>query len=730
MSERTAEFRIVDLRCASCAALNERSLKKIAGVTAATVNYATGQVAVTFDDRQAAPDHFHRTVQKNGYHIRSASSGDAHLGHDHGVEPMTIVKKRALMALCLALPVLVLAMVPGVTVGWQAIGNWVQGTVASIVILIIGRGFHRGMVREIQNLAPGMDTLVSFGTLVALGWSWWALFSGAAMYFETGAIITAFILLGRWLEAKSRGQAGAAIEKLMQLGAKVAHHLDHGAGHDIPVEQVVVGMRLLVKPGEKIPVDGRIYHGEAGIDESMLTGESLPVTKRVGDSVFAATAVTNSAIQIEATSVGADTMLAQIVKMVAEAQLHKAPIQKLADRVSGFFVPIVLGISAVSLVGWVVSGHDLASSVGAAVAVLVIACPCALGLATPTAMMVGTGLGAKRGILIKNGESLERAKDIDVVVFDKTGTLTVGRPRVTDIVPADGVSLTELLRLAASLEALSMHPLAMAILQAAADHQIAPEAVDGFSSISGQGVRGRIAGKLVVLGSPAFIAQQGVQLSAVQGDLDRLHAQAKTTVVVARESLVMGICAIADTIKPDARQAVTQLMRSGVEVVMLTGDNQATATAIAQAVGISTVIAQVLPEAKAAEIMKFQQAGKRVVFVGDGINDAPALTQADLGIAMGTGTDVAIEAGNIVLVQGSPLKVVEALGLARRTFQIIRQNLFWAFVYNMVAVPVAAFGLLNPAIAAAAMALSSISVVANSLRIARARRLTTVPIVP
>ncbi len=717
----TTTFAISDLRCASCVALNERSLKKIPGVKDATVNFATGQVSVTHD--HSAHEHdMHMAVQKNGYHI---GGHDDHQGkgHVHPQSSATDAKRKALWALGLSVPVLWLAMIPMAAYQdtWSLL---IQAVISTIVIIVIGKEFHRGMIREMRNLAPGMDSLVSFGTLVALLWSWYAWLSGTGhMYFETGSIIAAFILLGRWMEAKSRGQAGAAIEKLMQLVAKVAHVIVNGETKDMPVDQVKPGDRLLVKPGEKIPVDGVIRSGESSIDESMLTGESLPSTKRIGDSVFAATISTNSAIEIEATSVGADTMLAQIVKMVNNAQTEKAPIQKLADRVSGIFVPIVLGISVVTLGAWLFSGHDISRSIEAAVAVLVIACPCALGLATPTAMMVGTGLGAKRGILIKNGESLERAKKIDVVMFDKTGTLTEGKPTVTDILPQAGASTNTVLQLVASLEKLSEHPLGAAIVRAADEQHLELLKVEKFSITSGKGLQGIINGKTVLIGNPRFMIEQGVDVTTVQSDIDRLQAEAKTTIVAAQDGKVLGVIAIADTVKSDAQAAVDQLHNAELTVVMLTGDNQATAEAIAKQLGIKQVIAHILPGGKADEVKKLQAQGKKVVFVGDGINDAPALAQADLGIAMGTGTDIAIEAGHIVLVQGSPLKVAESLQLSRRTFQVIQQNLFWAFVYNIVAVPIAAFGLLSPIIASAAMALSSFSVVGNSLRIARMRKI-------
>lgn len=716
---KTTSFTITDLRCASCVALNERSLKKVPGVQEAAVNFATGQVSVTHDEH-VNHEHLHAAVRQNGYHTSHDQHGS---GHQHSQASAVQTKRQALLALSLSAPVLLLAMVP-LELFRQSWSIWIQAVLATYVIVVAGREFHRGLLREVRHIAPGMDTLVSVGTLTALLWSWYALLADAGhMYFETGAIIAAFILLGRWLEATSRGQASAAIEKLLQLGAKVAHHLMDGQIHDIPVEQVRPGDRLLVKPGEKIPVDGRVVKGEVGVDESMLTGESLPAMKRPGDTVFAATIITTSAIEIEATGVGTDTMLAQIVKMVSNAQTQKAPIQKLADRISGVFVPVVLAITLVTLVGWFMTGHSAADSVAVAVAVLVIACPCALGLATPTAIMVGTGLGAQQGILIKNGESLERAKKIDVIVFDKTGTLTEGRPVVTDVVPIGSTSADQLLRLSASVEALSEHPLGVAVVNAARQDGLAVAEVQNFSIVSGKGLRGEVQGGLVQVGSPRFMTEQGIDLTTLTDHITRLQAAAKTTVVVADHSVALGVIAIADTVKTDAAPAIQQLQAAGYRTVMLTGDNQATARAIAQQLGMADVIAHVLPDGKAAAVQRLQAEGKRVVFVGDGINDAPALAQADLGIAMGTGTDIAIEAGNIVLVHGSPLKVVTALRLAQRTFQIIRQNLFWAFVYNIIAVPVAVFGLLNPAIAAAAMAGSSFSVVGNSMRIARQRRI-------
>lgn len=713
----TTTFRISDLRCASCVALNERSLKKVPGVRDATVNFATGQVSVAHDP-SVQEQQLHQAIEHNGYHV--AEHHHRAEGHDHSGTNNQQAGRRALGALVLAVPVSLLAMVPAWSTTTWSIS--LQAALSTVVVGWYGLEFHRGFLRELRHLAPGMDTLVSLGTLAALLWSWWAWMRGSGhMYFETGAIITTFILIGRWLEVRSRGQASAAIEKLMDLGAKTAHVLVDGQVRDVPVNDVKPGDHIQVKAGEKIPVDGTITSGQASVDESMLTGESMPSHKHQGDVLFAATIVIDSTIEMIATGVGAETMLAHIVALVHNAQTQKAPIQKFADRVSGIFVPVVLAITLVTFVLWFATGHTLATSVAVAVAVLVIACPCALGLATPTAIMVGTGLGAKRGILIKNGESLERARRMDVVVFDKTGTLTLGQPQVTDIRPVEGVTQQELVRLAASLEALSEHPLGRAIVRRA--ESIAPDmgGVTDFHVVPGRGISGRVHDHHVYVGSQTFMAEQGIDCSPVAQAVEQFQREGKTTIVVSRDQHVLGTIAMADTVKPDAERAVAALQRQHIMVIMLTGDNERTAQSIARQLGITSVIAHVLPDRKAAEIEKLQAHGQRVVFVGDGINDAPALAQADLGVAMGTGTDIAIETGHIVLVQGSPLKVVEALHLAQRTFQIIRQNLFWAFIYNIVAVPVAALGLLNPMIASAAMAFSSFSVVGNSLRIPRQR---------
>ena len=717
---KTTSFTIVGMHCASCVVRNERALKKVPGVNSASVNYAMNSAMVEYDEKKTSEHDLHQAVVKNGYKV--ASHQTAHQHQQESAKEITSLKQKSAISLILAGIALVLAMT-GLQLPWS-LGIYnasviIETIISFVVVLYFGWEFHLGMLRQARALAADMNTLISVGTLAALFYSSWNLFTGNVMdlYFETAAVITGLILLGRYFEAKSRGSASAAIEKLMALGVKTAHVIIDGTEMDMPIETVTVGMMLVVKPGEKIPVDAIVATGESSVDESMLTGESMPVTKHPGDQVYGATINSNGALHITASKVGADTVLAQIVRIVAEAQSKKAPIQKLVDSIAGIFVPIVFVIAIITLIGWIVATGSVATGVIHAVAVLVIACPCALGLATPTAIMVGTGLGAKRGILIKNGEALEKGKNIDVMVFDKTGTLTEGKPRVTDVVAVRGTIQTDVIRTAASLESLSEHPLATAIVQEARDKNISLVTVTDFSAVSGKGIVGRMGANTFRIGSPRYIADLHISLVDVSKTIEQLESEAKTVVVLADSDAVMGLFAIADTMKTDAADAIKKLSARGVMSVMITGDNERTARAIAAQVGITEVTAHVLPQDKALEVKKLQRAGKHVAFVGDGINDAPALAQANLGIAMGTGTDIAIEAGDIVLMKGSPLKAVEALQLSQLTFRTIKQNLFWAFAYNVVAIPLAAFGLLNPMIAAFAMAFSSVSVVANSLRI-------------
>ncbi|MBI2058002.1 MAG: copper-translocating P-type ATPase [Candidatus Yanofskybacteria bacterium] len=715
-------FNIVGMHCASCVALNERALKKIKGVKDASVNFGTHSATVEYDESQASEKMLYDAVIKNGYKVLAEASMHEHRKQNQ--EELSLTKRNAFLALLLAAPALVLAMfmieLPFSFAGYNA-GIWIQAFLSSVVILFFGWEFHIGMLKQLRLKSSNMDTLISIGTLAALVYSFWAMISGNPdLYFETGAIIAALILLGRYFEAKIRGQASEAIEKLLQLGAKTARLTENGQEREIPIEEVRVGNVLLVKPGEKIPVDGKVVFGSTSIDESMLTGESIPVDKKINDDVFGATVNIQGAIKVQATKVSQDTVLAQIVKMVAEAQTKKAPIQKLADSISGIFVPVVLAIAAVTAIVWYFVSGDITQSVIPAVAVLVIACPCALGLATPTAIMVGTGIGAKRGILIKNGEALERGKKIDVVVFDKTGTLTEGKPKVTDVVSLiSDFSIEKILAYAGSLENLSEHPLAQAVVNAAKDKNLTLKEVQEFENIAGKGVKGSIGDEAMLVGNPRLLREFGITIDLHEDIIGELENQAKTVVMLAVNKQPVGVIGIADTLKEDAQEAVAKLKTLDIETVMITGDNKKTAEAIAKQLTIEKVFAEVLPQDKAEKVKLLQKEGKKVAFVGDGINDAPALVQADLGVAIGTGTDIAIEAGNIVLVKGHPLKVVEALTLAKTTFRTIQQNMFWAFFYNIAALPLAALGLLNPVIAAGAMAFSSVSVVGNSLRIKR-----------
>ena len=721
---KTITFTISGMHCASCSIKNERALKKINGVSDATVNFATHSATVTYDESVATPEQLYGVVIKNGYKVLSEDSLQAH--KDHAKHELNTSMKKAFGALAVALPALVLAMGGisfSVPIGPYDISIWLQMIFGSIVILGFGWEFHSGMVQQTRMRSANMDTLISLGTLAALLYSMWVFVTGGSeFYFETGAIITAFILLGRYFEAKSRGQAGEAIEKLVKMGAKTARRIVGEIEEDIAIEEVKVGDILFVKPGEKIPVDGVVVKGETSIDESMFTGESMPVSKKEADSLFGATVNINGAIQMRAIHVGAQTALAHIVKMVTEAQLSKAPIQRLADSIAGIFVPIVLGIAAITFIGWFIATGSFTAGVIPAVAVLVIACPCALGLAKPTAIMVGTGTGARRGILIKNGEALEKGRSINVVLFDKTGTLTEGKPKVTDIISTvANVTEDDVLRIAASIEKSSEHPLAQAVVNAANEKNLVIPDVSAFENLSGKGVRGTVDGRTVLLGNARLMHDEGIDWSTMTVTKEQLEEEAKTVVLLARDQILIGMLAIADTVKQDARQAIELLKARGILSVMITGDNKRTGEAIGKKLGITTVYSEVLPHEKGEKVKALQNEGKRIAFVGDGINDAPALVQADLGIAIGTGTDIAIEAGNVVLVKGNPTKVAEALSLSSATFRVIKQNLFWAFFYNVAAIPLAALGFLNPIIAAGAMAFSSVSVVMNSLRLRRVR---------
>ncbi|MEY8018101.1 copper-translocating P-type ATPase [Mycobacterium servetii] len=613
----------------------------------------------------------------------------------------------------------------GAWAGWLAFAATVP------VQFVAGWPFLVGAVRQARAGSAGMDTLISLGTLTAFAYSTYQLFAGGPLFFDTAALIIAFVVLGRYFEARATGKTREAISTLLEMGAKEACLLVDGQEVLVPVERVQVGDVMLVRPGEKIPVDGEIVDGRAAVDESMLTGESMPVEKTVGDRVAGATVNTDGLLTVRATAVGADTALAQIVRLVEQAQGGKAPVQRLADRVSAVFVPAVLGVAALTFAGWALLAGNPIAGMTAAVSVLIIACPCALGLATPTAIIAGTGRGAEMGILVKGGEVLEASKKIDTVVFDKTGTLTRGQMRLTDVITDKKRDVDLVLRIAAAVESGSEHPIGAAIVAGARERELAVPAAAAFTNLAGHGVRAEVEGHAVLVGRRKLVEENDLrlpeQLASAAADLE---AQGRTAVFVGRDERVVGVLAVADTIKDDAVAVVRQLHAMGLQVAMITGDNARTAAAIAEQVGIDRVLAEVLPEDKVDEIRRLQDEGRRVAMVGDGVNDAPALVQADLGIAIGTGTDVAIEASDITLMSGQLDGVVRSLQLSRQTLRTIHQNLGWAFGYNTAAIPLAAFGVLNPVVAGAAMGLSSVSVVTNSLRLRHFGRDTTIKALP
>ncbi|MGI8518000.1 MAG: heavy metal translocating P-type ATPase [Acidimicrobiia bacterium] len=710
-----ARFEVAGMTCASCALRIERTLSKQEGVVEASVNLAGAEAKVVFDRRIVEPAALEAAVRKIGYELTEVASAEERTSaKERYAEEARVQRRNVIGAGLLTIPVAVLAM-GGVETSWSRVLQWL---LATPVLFVFGWQFHRTAVLRARSFDANMDTLVSLGTVAAYLFSVWSFFRADDLYFETASIIITFILLGRFFEAVAKGRASGAIARLLELGAKEARVLRDGEEVMIPIEQVARGDLLVVKPGEKIPVDGEIDEGRSSVDESMLTGESLPVDHVPGDAVFGATINQQGRLVVRATRVGGETALAQIVRMVEDAQASKAPVQRLADRVARVFVPIVITIALGTFTVWMLISSELPAAFTAAVAVLIIACPCALGLATPIGIMVGSGRGAEIGVFFKRAETFEKSRKVDVVVFDKTGTLTEGLMSLADVVTDEDE--TRFLYLTASVEAASSHPIGKAVALGAEERDIDLGPVEDFENFAGMGVRGTIDGVEVLVGKPKLAADTGLLIPERYVEaMERLEGEAKTTFLAGWEGEVRGVIAVADTLKPSARSAVTELQKIGVEVVMLTGDNRRTAEAIAAEAGISRVVAEVLPQDKVMEVQRLQAEGLVVAFVGDGVNDAPALTQADLGVAIGTGTDVAIEAGDVVLMSGDPALVVRAMQLARRTFRTIIENLFWAFFYNVAAIPLAALGLLNPMIAAGAMAFSSVSVVANSLRLRR-----------
>ncbi len=767
---------ITGMTCASCSARVEKALRKTPGVLSAEVNLASEQALVRYVPGMVDRAELVKAVEQAGYGVITPAETTAATEDVEArarAHEMALRRRRLLVGVVFGLPLFVLSMARdfGLIAPWligegaamaaamagsamneimhmvaarDDVLNWLFLALATPVQFYAGRDFYRYAWRALRMRTATMDTLIALGSSAAYFYSLAILLSGAPghVYFETAAMIITLILVGKYLEAQAKSQTSAAIKALIGLQPKTARVLRGGQEVDVPLNEVRAGEMVIVRPGEKIPVDGVIIAGESTVDESMLTGESLPVEKRAGDPVFGATINRSGSFQMRATRIGKDSALAQIVRLVQEAQGSKAPVQALVDRIAAVFVPVVIVIATLTFIGWLWAGVGLTQALIFAVAVLVIACPCALGLATPTAIMVGTGAGAAHGILIRNAEALERAASLQVVVFDKTGTITQGRPEVTDVVVVAQPALVQagvaeesadlaLLQLAAAVESRSEHPLGMAIVQAAQARGLPIERPTRFQAVSGAGVEAEVNGQTVLIGTPVWLAERGVDVTGLAATVDQLQASGKTVVVVAVDGEACGVIALADTVKPIAAEAVAELQRANIEVALLTGDNRRTAEAIATAVGIpaSAVYAEVKPDEKAAIVARLQEgaAGGKpqcVAMVGDGINDAPALAKADVGIAMGSGTDVAMETADITLMRSDPRGVAQAIALSRATVRTIRWSLFWAFAYNVILIPVAAGVFypftgwqLSPVLAAAAMAFSSVFVVSNSLRL-------------
>ena len=738
---------IEGMTCAACAARIERAVGKIPGVIKVSVNLASEKAVVEYDSRQTRIAAIKQAVEKLGYRALSVEKGEpVDLHRQRKEKEIKTLRRKFIISAVFAAPLLYIAMAPMIPWVSLPVPKFIDPATNPLAyaltqlalvlpIIISGYRFYTAGFRALAQKSPNMDSLIAVGTSAAVIYSLYTTFKIAAgshhavhegLYFESAGVIITLSLLGKTLEAVSIGKTSEAIKKLVGLAPKTAVVVHGGEEIQIPIDEVEIGDIILVKPGEKIPVDGEVVEGYTSIDESVLTGESIPVEKKAGDRVYAATINKNGVIRFKATKVGDDTALAQIIRLVEEAQGSKAPIAKMADIVSGYFVPVMVLIAVIAAAAWLAAGQSFEFGLTIFISVLVIACPCALGLATPTAIMVAAGKGAEYGILFKGGEALETAHKIDTIVFDKTGTITEGRPEVTDIIPAPGMEEEKLLKIAASVEKGSEHPLGDAIVRYAENRKTELLKAKNFRALPGHGIEAAVDGAKVLIGNKKMMDDNNISLGGLQPQSDKLAGEGKTPMFIAVDGKISGIIAVSDIVKENSAEAIKKLRSMGIKVVMITGDNQKTADAIAEQVGIDRVLAEVLPSDKSKEIKKLQAGGKKVAMVGDGINDAPALVQADIGIAIGSGTDVAMESADIVLMKSDPADVLAAISLSKSTIRNIKQNLFWAFGYNVTGIPIAAgvlhiFGgpLLSPMFAAAAMSLSSVSVVSNALRLKR-----------
>lgn len=738
---RDYTFKVEGMSCSACANRVERITKKIDGVESANVNFATEKLTVRVDAEKVRYSDIKLAVDKAGFKLIKEEDQIKEVSKKK--DESKILLNRFIFSLIFTVPLLIISMGHMVGMPLPSIIDPMKNPlnfalvqlVLTIPVMVAGYKFYKIGYKNLFKLSPNMDSLIAIGTSAAVAYGLFAIYKilngethyAMHLYFESAVVILTLITLGKYLEAVSKGKTSEAIKKLMGLAPKTATIIKNGKEVSIPIEEVIVGDIILVKPGEKLPVDGEIIEGSTSIDESMLTGESIPVEKNIGSTVIGASINKSGFIKYKATKVGKDTALAQIVKLVEEAQGTKAPIAKMADIIAAYFVPTVMALAIIAAVGWLIAGESTVFALTIFISVLVIACPCALGLATPTAIMVGTGKGAENGVLIKGGEALETTYKIDTIVFDKTGTITEGKPKVTDII-CNGIKEEEVLVLAASAEKGSEHPLGEAIVREAEDRSLEFKSLEHFKAVLGHGIEVTIEGKDILLGNKKLMIENNINIESLHVESDRLATEGKTPMYIAINNKLSGIIAVADTVKENSKAAIEELKKMNVKVAMITGDNKKTAEAIAKSVGIDIVLAEVLPEDKANEVKKLQKQNRKVAMVGDGINDAPALVQADVGIAIGSGTDVAIESADIVLMKSDLKDVVTAIRLSKATIKNIKENLFWAFGYNVLGIPVAMgvlhiFGgpLLNPMIAAAAMSFSSVSVLLNALRLKRFR---------